>query len=257
MMIRKQAVMASALLMTGCFGATAPSGTDGDAGKHTDATSPTNDRTDASTRMSDARPDAGGGKPDAELDASTGKPDADASKARPDADSGEDAAGQHTVTDVSVGFASACALASGGAVKCWGENYGGALGNGSIAGPETCSDFACSPSPLPVTGLTIATSVSVGLSAGCALLSGGTVDCWGDNASGQLGRGSATGPDDCGGFACGTTPAPVAGLAGVTAVSVGAQFACALVSGGTVECWGQNPDGELGIGNATGPEECG
>jgi alpha-tubulin suppressor-like RCC1 family protein len=161
------------------------------------------------------------------------------------------------VTAVSVGFGTACALISGGAVECWGWNESGELGNGSSTGPDACPDGACSPTPV-VTGLGGATSVSLGLSSACALLSGGTVDCWGDNVDGQLGSGSTSGPDSCGGggFACGSSPATVVGLSGVTALSFGGQVGCAPLSGGPVECWGLNRSGELGVGDASGPEIC-
>jgi alpha-tubulin suppressor-like RCC1 family protein len=160
------------------------------------------------------------------------------------------------VTAVSAGLGSACGLVSGGAVECWGDNYGGALGTGSSTAPDACPDGPCSSTPVAVTGVTNATSVSLGISSGCALLSDGTVDCWGDNVDGQLGSGSTTGPDDCGGFACGPTPASVAGLSGVSALSFGGSGGCARLSGGAVQCWGLNGSGELGVGDSTGPEAC-
>jgi Regulator of chromosome condensation (RCC1) repeat len=42
----------------------------------------------------------------------------------------------------------------------------------------------------------------------------------------------------------------VSGLNGVTAISVGFEFACAVVSSGTVQCWGSNRAG-LGHGTTT------
>src|SRR5262249_209939 len=80
----------------------------------------------------------------------------------------------------------------------------------------------------------------------CALMTGGTLDCWGNNSQGELGNGTT----DFSPF-----PAPVPGLSGVTIVAVG-NPTCALLSGGTVECWGDNSSGELGIGTTTGPDTC-
>jgi alpha-tubulin suppressor-like RCC1 family protein len=158
--------------------------------------------------------------------------------------------GLSSATAVSVGQEAACALLSEGTVKCWGINGYGQLGNGSNGGPSQCiSGLPCSVTPVTVSGLTGATAISVGAFSSCALQSGGGARCWGFNESGDLGNGSTTGPDTCmGGVPCSVTPGEVSGLSGATAVSVGGYAACALLTGGSVECWGSNSDGELGDG---------
>ena len=63
----------------------------------------------------------------------------------------------------------------------------------------------------------------------CAVTAGGAVQCWGNNASGELGNNSTT---------QNLTPVQVMTLtSGATAVSVGWGFACAIQNGG-VWCWG-------------------
>ena len=136
------------------------------------------------------------------------------------------------VTAISVATFSACALTTSGAVECWGDNTSGLLGNDSVDGSSAV--------PVPVSGLAGGvTAVSVGASSACALTTSGAVERWGDNASGLLGNDAVDGSS--------AVPVPVSGLAdGVTAISVGSSFACALAHGGA-QCWGSNyPSGGRG-----------
>jgi alpha-tubulin suppressor-like RCC1 family protein len=166
-------------------------------------------------------------------------------------------AGLTGVTAIFVGDGTACAVLSGGAVKCWGNNTDGTLGNGMSTGPDTSSAGApCSPTPVDVTGLTGATAVSIGVDFACALLSGGTVQCWGLNLYGELGNGSTAGPDSCSVNPCSTTAMAVPGLTGATDISASGNAACAVLQGGTVRCWGDNVYGELGNGTTIGPDTC-
>jgi hypothetical protein len=129
------------------------------------------------------------------------------------------------------------------------------LGNGTTTGPDNCGGEPYSTTPVTVLGLTGATAVSIDDDFACALLSGGTVECWGANSLGELGNGTTTAPDTClfgnlSGSSCYPTPVAVGGLTGAMAISVGC-VACALLSGGTVQCWGGNFQGQLGNGTET------
>jgi alpha-tubulin suppressor-like RCC1 family protein len=75
----------------------------------------------------------------------------------------------------------------------------------------------------------------------CALLSDGTVRCWGTDVRGSLGR-----PDLDASADAAVLPAPVDGLEGVTQLSA-RQATCARLDGGAVRCWGSNSAGQLGI----------
>src|SRR5690606_10537983 len=84
--------------------------------------------------------------------------------------------------------------------------------------------------------------VAAGGSHTCARVGSGTVRCWGEASSGQLGYGNTT-----------SIPIPLTvdvdleGL--VTALSSGVDHNCALLDDGKVRCWGRNDRGQLGYGN--------
>jgi alpha-tubulin suppressor-like RCC1 family protein len=136
------------------------------------------------------------------------------------------------------------AVFSDGTIKSWGSNSGETLDTNGVLGTGTSSS---SGTPALVTGITTATAVAGGDDHACALLSGGTVSCWGDNTYGQLGLSA----DPTTGTSAVTTPVAVPDLSNVTAIAAGLTHTCAIISGGTVECWGSNDYNELGNGTST------
>lgn len=158
--------------------------------------------------------------------------------------------GLASVTEVSASSYDTCALISGGTVKCWGDNGKGQLGDGVTNHSGATKDWSgndFSPTPVQVSGITSASEVSSGGWHSCVLISGGTVKCWGANGNGELGNGTTTNswtPVPV--YSSGTTP-----LTNVAQVSAGSYHACALISGGTVECWGDDGTGQLGNGSTT------
>ena len=135
------------------------------------------------------------------------------------------------VTDVSAGGAHTCAVTSGGAAQCWGNNAYSTLG----------SFGADSPVPRQVTNLTSGVvRLNAGLFHSCAVTSAGAAFCWGLSVNFSLGDG---------GSGSGAAPRAVTGFgSGTAGVSVGNRGGCGLTSGGQVRCWG---DGRYGLGDGT------
>jgi alpha-tubulin suppressor-like RCC1 family protein/alpha-beta hydrolase superfamily lysophospholipase len=148
--------------------------------------------------------------------------------------------GLSNATSIGLGPYHSCATLGNATVKCWGYGASGQLGNG------TSGLFAQTNTPVVVTGVSNAAEVSGGGSFlsnnfTCALLTGGGIQCWGSNAGGQLGRGTAD-----------VLSLPVrtlwTTLNRATAVASGATHTCVLWDAGSVKCWGSNASGQLGNG---------
>jgi alpha-tubulin suppressor-like RCC1 family protein len=141
------------------------------------------------------------------------------------------------VTAVSAGGYHALALMSGGTVQAWGEDIDGQLGDGAQPGDSNL--------PVKVKNLSSAIAISAGDVFSLALLSGGTVDGWGDNGFFELAQ-----PNGFpGGIGSSNVPVQLPGLASVTAISAGGLFGLALLSNGTVDGWGDGAFGQLGNGS--------
>jgi alpha-tubulin suppressor-like RCC1 family protein/uncharacterized membrane protein YgcG len=124
-----------------------------------------------------------------------------------------------------------CALLAGGSIDCWGLNASGQLGDGTTEIRRT---------PVAVSGITNAIAITAGDYHTCALLAGGSIDCWGDNNNGQLGDGTTE--------YYRVTPVAVSGITNAIAITAGSQHTCALLAGGSIDCWGWNAYGQLGDG---------
>ncbi len=136
------------------------------------------------------------------------------------------------VTAIVDGENHSCAVVAG-AVKCWGANTNGQLGNGSTTDAHT-------PVMIIASG---ATAVAAGKAHSCAIVAGGAVKCWGSNVNGELGDGTVTERH---------APVEVLGLSGAAiAISSGALHTCVVISNGKIQCWGFNGNGQLGNGTTT------
>jgi alpha-tubulin suppressor-like RCC1 family protein len=168
---------------------------------------------------------------------------------------------------IGIGRFFTCALtSSANDADCWGDNSGGALGDGttvnrlfptpvsgglsflSITGScalttaraAYCWNTTSTPTAVPG-GLTFS-SITGGGSTTCGILLSGQAYCWGSNGFGQVGNGTTTGPNN----------APVAVVGDqsflTVAMSPNGFAACGLTITRAAYCWGNNFNGQLGNG---------
>ena len=142
---------------------------------------------------------------------------------------------------VKAGNAHTCAILMDNSVKCWGSGSFGQLGNGMT------TDLMAPPGGSIQSGGTTLTvkALALGSQHSCAIAISGSVVCWGNHASGQLGIGS--------GVSSYSTPLTVTLDDGETAkfLSLGAQHSCIVLSTHNVKCFGNNGAGRVFRGDST------
>ena len=174
-----------------------------------------------------------------------------------------------TAVAITAGSDDTCVILDTGDVECWG--FGGDGESGGALGYNSENDVGENPADTPGqvgtvdlgTGLK---AVAISTSGGhtCAILNDGGVKCWGAGTDGQLANGSEANVGE-------TTAATVAAASEVslgtnktaeaitthtdlpttTGFQGDAGHTCAILNDGSVECWGDNDDGQLGYGNLT------
>lgn len=123
----------------------------------------------------------------------------------------------------------ACAVLDDGTLACWGSGGHGQLGTG---------DYDDSSTAQPVQGLDDVVEVALGDSHTCALIADGTMRCWGSN--------SLYGPVGVGQGDSFPTPQIVPDVVDAVAVAAGGYNSCAVISDGSLKCWGSNHSGQMG-----------
>jgi len=92
-----------------------------------------------------------------------------------------------TAVAIDSGERHTCVVLNDGAVKCWGQNAYGQIGNGqnvaNYMNPTSVSSFS---------GGRSAVQVAAGNQHTCVILDDGNASCWGWNQYGQLGTGSSS-----------------------------------------------------------------
>lgn len=136
------------------------------------------------------------------------------------------------VRSLSAGDLTACAVTATRAVKCWGGNGSGVLGDGHADNVQVFSNV-----PVTVKGMGSGQRVvTVGdYNTACAVNTLGRVKCWGYNYDGTLGNGNDHDSP---------VPVQVKGITrGANQVAIGTYTVCALTRTGQVKCWGYVPVG--------------
>jgi len=131
---------------------------------------------------------------------------------------------------LSLGGQHSCFINSSRQLFCWGSHASGQLGVGMMASPVTTPTRESTLS-------TLWAQVDAGASHTCAVRTNGTLFCWGENASGQLGLAGASRD----------MPTQVGTDTTWTTVSAGRDHTCALRAG-QLWCWGANASGQVGDG---------
>ncbi len=145
---------------------------------------------------------------------------------------GPAAAAAPQIVQVESGDYFSCARDAEGGVWCWGRNDSGQLGDGTTTDRNL---------PARVLGLPPVRALAVGGAHACALLRSRQIRCWGGNWSGQLGNGETADAQ--------ARPVAVLDLRNVVAIAAGGGHSCAIDDRRRAWCWGENLDGQLGIGS--------
>jgi alpha-tubulin suppressor-like RCC1 family protein len=181
-----------------------------------------------------------------------------------------------SVKEISSGANHSCALTESGFVYCWGDNKFGQLGIGTM--------MTLKSKPSVVLGLKKINKIQMGYNSSCASVELAGFTCWGWGIDGQLaetdrfnrslpvpitlstltdsatalvsislGRTKACGLLNAAKsnlmYCWGTTVStdPISGSS-ATSVSLGSDHGCTVTTTGTVQCWGWNHKGQLGLG---------
>ena len=119
---------------------------------------------------------------------------------------------------VDCGDFTTCAVVEGGAVRCWGRDKAGELGDAGSGGDRTKS--------IIVRGVEGATSIALASKFACALGADKKVKCWGTGRIANDGRAIER-----------AKATPVSSVEGVDELTASGAIACAR-SGGAIACWG-------------------
>ena len=136
--------------------------------------------------------------------------------------------GSRKAVQISAGYRHTCAILDNSSLSCWGYNFYGQIGDGSIRISNNRLN--------PVDNISLpdnrkAVQVSAGWLHTCAIIDNSSISCWGEGEYGQLGTGSDTDS---------STPITALLPAGRTALKIaaGVMHNCAIMDNSSPTCWG-------------------
>ena len=151
-------------------------------------------------------------------------------------------------SQVDLGTSHSCAIKADGGLMCWGSNDQNELGDGAKA--LTIADVVA---PKEIDLGTTYLSVSSGSYFSCGVTSGSDIKCWGYNEHGRLGDS---------GVELRRTPVAINSGYSFTKLALGSgpsvaglelgRSICGLNSLGELKCWGENKNGQVGVGSFGG-----
>jgi len=149
---------------------------------------------------------------------------------------------------ISAGDDATCGLLPLGRGYCFGRAGLLGIAKDTSCFTDTGTREGCTLIPLRIAGSLNLTSVSVGETVACGATADNRAYCWGSNATGQLGNGTAS---------TGTSATPTlvtgsvsAGAISLARVAAGGNHVCGLTPVGAAWCWGNDALLQLGNGDA-------
>lgn len=128
-----------------------------------------------------------------------------------------------------------CVITTSNEADCWGGNYSGQLARGTSTSNTSLTE---------VPGISDVAGLGLGWYHSCALIENGDVYCWGQNDLRQLGRPEFT-------DLINQIPTRISALPEMVKIAAGPTHTCTVEESGSVWCWGDNSEGQVGVTGET------
>ncbi len=153
-----------------------------------------------------------------------------------------------TAIQIAAGAKHTCVLLDDRSVKCFGNNAMGQLGQGNTTNVgDGAQEMGDALHAIDLGAGRTAIQVAAGDKFTCVLLDNGTVKCFGDNASGQLGKGNTTIiGDQPGEMGDKLAPINLGSERSATILAAGGSTACVVLDNNELKCFGEDGYGQLG-----------